>query len=263
MRTWYWFYTKNILWSPAQECSCIYLTILLRRSAVDIFNKIVRAGADRWARGFLQIGESARCWVETLLIFELAHYVVEWRKLLVNCVAARSQELVIVLLAPLILIMLFLVLLSCRLHGNLLWEVLKVYLASLNPEFALLALQVRNLFHLNGVVMVYVLSWPRWAWLSHLAPSSQIMLPVTRWSSPWFTMALRLRQFDTGLVMTRTERLGEELIPFSVAFILSLFIIILFSLVKFALSHLFLEWRTLIDLAVTLRKIIATVSFWY
>ena len=74
-------------------------------------------------------------------------------------------------------------------------------------------------------------------------------------------MALRLRQFDTGLVMTRTERLGEELIPFSVAFILSLFIIILFSLVKFALSHLFLEWRTLIDLAVTLRKIIATVSF--
>ena len=49
LRTWYRFYAKNILWSPAQERSCIDSTILMCRSTVDILNKIVRAGAYRWA----------------------------------------------------------------------------------------------------------------------------------------------------------------------------------------------------------------------
>ena len=74
--------------------------------------------------------------------------------------------------------------------------------------------------------------------MSHLASGSQIMLPVTGRGAPRFAMALRLCQLDAGLVMTRTERFSEELIPLFVAFLLVLFIIISFSRIVFDRPHL-------------------------
>ena len=72
-------------------------------------------------------------------------------------------------------------------------------------------------------------------------------------------MALRLCQLDAGLVMTRTERLSKELIPFSVAFLLVLFIIVFLSPIVFDRPHLLFERRSLIDLAI----VIATLSLCY
>ena len=106
-------------------------------------------------------------------------------------------------------VLLSLVLVISWLYCELFGKILEIKLLTSFALNGLVFVQIGDLFHLDGVILISILSWPRRA-LSRLIPNLHAFsLALAR--RPVDSLRLRLAKLKRWFIMPRAERLREEL----------------------------------------------------
>ena len=106
-------------------------------------------------------------------------------------------------------VLLSLILVVAWLYCKLFGKILEVKLLTSFALNGLVFVQIRNLFHLNRVVLISILSWPRWTLSRLITNLHAFSLALAR--CPVDSLSLRLTQLKRWFIMPRAEWLREEL----------------------------------------------------